>query len=574
MKQIIKRNYLLILLIVLLIGTRFFSKGFIPDYLHLSDILPKEIFGLLISATASIIGVVIAVILLTFDLSKGGFFRRKEDSILNHPIVIRIITLFIVVMVSSLVAYCYIQDFRSPADLTMVYYLLILFVFFVVTLFPSIRKILETTNLLNRTLAEIERLESANFFEVIQLQWDKFSFNDNNRLLIRIRQQLIIYIREHDYEAYTTTLIAINRKAIQLIGEGKDRRNTDNITEALCFLWESAQTEALRVQNIQYFNTVWECMELLYDYAAVKKIPLMYLQSLDFYSSKYVNFLTRNGLKEPLYKGVNIIVTSFKLNLKNNCPAQELVNDLYWTYEQKETYHYIDDSIQWDHIINFLMDLFGIQDSAITLKDNDLFYECDSELKHLYLGIINGEYPNLGVYQEAAIIEQIFRIRTENVSAAVKSAGFFLRLTSFDLESSHIADLALSEKFYVAEIMQTLSDFILKLQYEEKLTAGLLNFWTATGRHLSKYYLKNKLCTKAFDFIVVNLIHLKEYIEAEQFSSSQAIYKEVEKQTESLKRYLEKNLPGKRLPIKTRLNKTLKEFKPVIEVPAYDIIKW
>ena len=575
MIKTLKNYYLFFILLSLFVIIRILKTGFVQDYLEITTVKPNELFGLIIGATASIIGIVIAVILLSFDLSKGGFSRRQNDNILNTPAVINMVSLFMMIMILSTLCYVRIKNFAYANDLTTGYLMLALFIAFLICLFPAIRRILDTTNLLKRTLTEISNIQMEDFAEVIQLQWDKFSFNDDDKRLIRIRQQLIIYIRDHDYEAYTNTLMAINRRAILLIGDGVDRRRTDSIVEAQCFLWDSAQNEALRIQNIQFFNTVWECMEQLFEYGAVKKIPLMFFNPLDFFTSNYINFLKRNELKEPLFKGVEVLANSFKLNLKNNCPPQERLDDLYDKYEGNQTMtHYIDESIQWSDILNFLMDLFSIQASAIELNDGDLFHKCDFELSHLYLDIHQSNYTTLGIYQEADIFEQIFRIRTDNESAASRSKQFPERLSAFGMESSHIAELAERNKFYVAGVMQILSDFIIKQEYEEFLSAGLLNFWAAIGRHLSKHYLKNKLTAKTFDYVLETLIYLKSHIELHHFSSRQAIYKEVEKQTLSLKKYLERDYPKKRMPIKSSINKILKDFKPVTETTPYDIIKW
>ncbi|BAU54475.1 hypothetical protein [Mucilaginibacter gotjawali] len=568
------KNGFILIFVALFILFEKVRTGFIPDYLDLEAITPHDLFGLMISSIASIIGIVIAVILLAFDITKREFIRSKED-ILSNTTVKWIVSLFTFILLCSVLSFIQIKSFNEVSTLTIGYYLIFLYFAFIAGLFPAIRNILAITDSFKRTFNEINALSIENIHEVLRLQFENFSFNDSNKRLIRIRQQLIIFIREHDYESYTNILLALNEKAIELINKGASRRRTHNVVDALCFLWESAHNEALRVQNIQYFNTVWECVEQLYEYAATKAIPLMYFQELDFYVSNYISFLKRNNLNEPLYKGVYVLSKSFERNLTLNCPTQDKINDLYWLYENNDNMpHFVDESIQWDHITGFIMDLFSIQSDSIDLADRELFSSCSSELRHLKSTIINGEYKHLGPYQEAYLLEHILRTRIENEEKALKQNKFEMLLSSFDMESADMAKFARGEKLYLQNIMTMFSDFTIKLQYKELLFPETLNVWAAIARHLSESYFENAVCKRTFDYVVETMIFLKSYIEQHQLSSSQRIYNEIHNQIQSLKRYLDKDHPKKRMPIKAKITVVLKNFTPLPGHPMRDVVKW
>lgn len=575
MKNIIRKYYFGIIATLIYFGLKFYSPKIFPDLLYLSSISPTSFFELLISSTTSIFGILIAVILLTFEFVKHTSFRRKEENILTKSVVTNLVSIAISVIVLSLISYSSIQDFKQSNNLTIAYFLGFLFVGFIVSIFPATKGILETANTLKNTKEEIKNLTIVQFTEILTLQDNKFITKDSSLALVRIRLELLNSVRECDYEAYTAILEELNNKAIELIGKGDNRQTTEIVFRGTTFIWNAGIFEALRVGNYQFYETIWECVEELYEYAAKEKIYLLHFEFIDFFIWDFIKFLSRNKFGDSLSSGVRIFSNVFKLNLKFNCPPQKEIIDLYYMFENgNKMPHFIDSSIQWDKIVEFVSLINNVQTSAIENVDKELYDTCRFELEQIVREIGYNNFPDLEIYQEAYIIGRIISHQTYNGYNANAEKLFKESIWTFHINASFISDLIKMEKFYVGRILQDISDFLIKSQRKERLDDFFsLNDWGAIGRHISKIYLTNKSAQEAMDYILDTLDRLKQEVEINQLPRQAKNYNEIKKQLESIKIWLIKDNEGKDIPIIKKIDESLQEFKEVTGTIDFRIVK-
>lgn len=562
--------------IIIYLCLKYFNPEIVPDYLNISSLNSTNYFELLISATASIFGILIAVILLTFEFVKHTAFRRKDGNILTKAMVTNLVATAVAIIILSLLSYSTIPDFKQSNNLSIAYFLGFLFAGFIITIYPAAKAILETANTLKSTKEDIKNLTPESFREVLILQDQRFISKNNELVLIRIRHELLNAVRECDYESYSSILEKLNNKAIALIGKGKNRQITGNIFRGMALIWNSGNFEALRVGNFQFYETIWKSIEELYEYAAKEKIYLLHYEQLDFFLSDFIKFLSRNRLGDSLSSGVKVLSSAFKLNLKFNCPPQEEIMDLYIMFEDgKKISHHIRSSIQWDTITEFLSLIRSIQTSAIENIDKELFDTSRFELELIIREIGHDEFPNLQVYQEAYIVKEIISTQTSNGFIANEEKLFKESMMAFHIDTSLISDFIKKEKFYIGGILEDISDFIIKSQRKERLDYFIsLNYWGALGRHISQVYLTNKTARKAMDYILDTFDKLKEEIEINQLPNQAKNYNEIKKQFELLKTWLQKDNGGKEIPIMNRIEKTISEFRKVSGTTDFRIIKW
>ena len=562
--------------VVIYILLKYFNPEIVPDYLNLSSLDSTNYFELLISSTASIFGILIAVILLTFEFVKHAAFRRKDGNILTKTTVTNLVATAVAVIILSLLSYTTIPDLKQSNNISIAYFLGILFIGFIISIYPAAKGILDTANTLKRTKEEIRNLTVENFEEVFTLQDNKFISKNSEIALIRIRQELLSSVRDCDYEAYATILEELNNKAIELIEKGQNRQLTGIVFRGLTFIWNAGNFEALRVGNFQFYETIWECIEELHEFAAKEKIYLLHLEFIDFFLRDFIKFLSRNKLGDSLSSGIKVLANLFKQNLKFNCPPQEKINDLYDIFEEGNIMpHHIDSSIQWDKINEFVSLMHEIQSSAIENVDKELFDSSTFELDYIVKEIGQGDFDNLKLYQEAFIIGNIISYQAYNGFNANEANLFKDTVRTFSIDTSFISDLIKNEKFYIGRILEDISDFIINSQRKERLNDYFtLNYWGALGRHISKFYLTNKTAQKAMDYILDTLDKLKEEIEKNQLPNQAKNYNEIKKQFESLKKWLQKENRGKEIPIMKRIEKAISEFKEVTGTTDFRIIKW
>jgi len=574
--KVIRKYFIGIGAIIAYILLKYFNLEIVPDYLNLSSLNAKNYFEILLSSTASVFGILVAVILITFEFVKQSAFRRKDQNVLTKAVVTNLVAIAVSIIVLSLLSYSTIPDFEQSNNLSIAYLLGFLFVGFIVAIYPASKEILESANTLKKTIIQIKSLSIENFREVYSLDDKKFIAKNDDLALIRIRHELLKAVRECDYEAYAKILRELNNKAIEIIGDGQNRQNTRIIFNGISFVWNSSNFEALRVGNYQFYENIWECIEELYEYAAKRNISLLHYEVLYFFLGDFLKFLSSNNLGDSLAKGAKTISSIFKQNLKFNCPPQEKINRLYSIFGDDENMpHYIDSNLQWEKINEFIYLLNTIQISSIENIDKELFDTCRFELIYIIKEIGYNQFPNLKVYQEAFIVIQIISHLTYNALNAIEENLFKQSMWAFKISPSSISDLIKKERFYIRRILEEISDYLIISQRKEHLDDIVsLNDWGALGRMISEYYLTNSTAQKAMDYILDTFIQLKYEIENYQLPSQAKNYKEIRNQLETIKKWLKKDNEGKEIPVIKKIDKTINEFREVKEETDFRIVKW
>lgn len=548
----------------------------VPDYLNLSALDSKNYFPILIGSTASIFGVLIAIILLTFEFVRNKAFRRKDENILTNPVATNLVSTAVAVIILSFLSYSTIDNFEKSNNLSIAYFLGFLFVGFIISIFPAAKSILETANVLKKTKEKIQNLTLENFSEVLSLENNKLNLKNNDLALFRIRQELITTVRECDYEAYTTMLEDLNNKAIELIGKGEDQQQTEIVFQGVTFIWRAGNFEAHRVGNLQFFEVVWESIERLYEYAAKERIDLLHYNFIDIFMGEYIRFLTKHKLSDTLSTGVNALLNIFKQNLKFNCPSEEEIHILsvLYSYDNKGQYRK-ESGIQWERIISYLSRIQDIQSSAIENEDKELFEKSAFELSRILSEIGNGDFSNLKSYQEAYIVHSVISSLVHNGYTANEANLFKDTVSVFKINTDFISNIIKNERFYTGRTLEKISDFIINSQRKEQLNDYYtLNFWGGIGRYASQFYFTNETAQKTVDYVIDTFEKLKKEIEENQLPSQAKNYNEIKEQLKWLKSWLEKIPDEKVTLIIERTEKIISEFK-VVAVPSDSrIVKW
>lgn len=574
--DIIKRYWVFVLLFFIYILVKVFKIEIVPDYLSMYRVNLKDYFTIIISTTAAIFGIIIAVVLLAFQILELQTSRHQKENILDKNRVINFISIGTFIIIFSLISYVDTDSLTSSNDLSVAYLIGFVFILFILFIIPVSRGILEETNILKKTLREIEELTIDDCKNIYPKFNEAINESNENLLFEKLKQRMINYVRDGDHQAYNKILDRLNNKIIELISDGQDREMMDILLKSLTFVWNGSVFESLRVGNQQYFESIWKSIARLYKTAANRHIYLLHFQEIDFYIYSFLKLLSSNKQIDALSVGVKVLIESLKQNLHHNCPPQEKLNELYRIFEkEKEVEHYVDESIQWDQICDFLWDIQKIQISAIELKSKELYDVCRWESELLTRDLNYNEFPNVGIYQEAVILITIFSNQTYLAFEANEGSIYKDTSGSFKVQNHLISDLVVKQRFYVKRILPDISDFLIKSQKKGRLNDfDTINSWCAIGRQVSKEYCTNEIAKKVIDYIVETFNYLKKYIEVNQLPREARNYNEIKKQLISLKECLEKDNAGKEIVILSKLTQIIEDFKEVQEEPDFNILKW
>lgn len=575
LKNFIKSTWLFLSCTAIFFGLNLIENGSIPDFLNFRLVSPSNFYSLILGTTASVFGILVTVVLLAFQLLRKISLRQREENIVYNPNVTGFISLASFIIIFSAFAFIQTPTFETTASLTQAYFMLILFVAFILLLFPLSIFILNEIDTLKKARKGIAQLQLSHFAEMDRAKYEEgnFSSKEITKPLFKIRYEIVTAIRELDNVDLTIILEDLNEKSIELIGDGQYRKETDIVLSGLTNVWKHCHHEALRSNNLEYYSLIWDCILKQYENAANKKIPLLHTQQLSFYIWEYTNYLTRNKGADSLIAGISFLSDSFRVNLLNNCPDQEQISDLINLFEKKNVFFNQNENLQWDGITGILYHLKALHSSALSIPDKELYTSVTRELVQLLTEIIEGRIPNIKVYQEAYLVREIVSHLLYNSSLALEQ-GLCKDTDTYKFEGYTIAKIIINERFYTKHILRELSDFLIKSQRAGYLsTWPTINNWGAIPRHTSKYYKQNATVRKATAYIFETLKTMKNEIETHQWPGQVKNHKEIKKQIEALYRTLiEDGIPESDL---TEINKTIESFKKeTTGIPDFSIVKW
>lgn len=344
-----------------------------------------------------------------FQMKKDTFLRRKGESFIDKPMILLIVVISISILILGFVSYITLPSFKTGSDLTLGYFIGFLFVFFILSIFPAIRDILDELNSLRIISDKIQSLHVTDFFQENQ-RLNNYAALDADHPIYRIRHELILAVRESDYEAYAEILSSLNQRAMEIFGDAKDRILTNGILMGLTFVWQESIFEAAKNNVQQFYKSLWDTIGGLYSYASKKKAPLLHFQEIEHFVYEHIQFLGRNNMGDVLTTGVRMLSDAFDNNLTGNRPPQEEISDVYDLFGHNSNVpHNVDSSLQWDYIERFIGSIYDIQQIAITNQDRELYRTCQFYTNSILNDLSNERYGNLGSYQTAAISLNILR---------------------------------------------------------------------------------------------------------------------------------------------------------------------
>jgi hypothetical protein len=539
MKQLLKQIFPFILLATVYILLSATRQGYVDDLLHLEAINANNFYSLIISTTASMIGITIAVVLLAFQLIKKISWRNIKENALYDRRFLAFLNLAVFLIVFSTIAHIQSPDFHSVRALSHGYFLLILFLLFIIATFPLLFVILKSRDNIEGVLTVIEGLAIKDFDELGRATYsnDNQLVTEHRKPLFKVQHEIVYALRNTDDIDLSLIMQRLTERALTLIGEGKNQEDAESILIGLTGVWQYAQPEALRVGFHLYYTQVWNSIDKLYQHASNRRIALLHFQPLPIYIYNYINFLSNNRLSDALRLGNETIVKSFTLNLIQNCPPEGELSDLFRLFGLPQPDYQDDKEMQWDQIEDLLHRFFQILDASIKMLDTELYKTVIKEGQFLFKFVMRNlsEEQYKEGYLEMNIVRQILWMAERALDAGL----FSNTMDIYPFSGADVAKIIMKKRVYVKYILGTLSDFLIRSQRKGCLDEiETLNKFGSIPRHTAKAYNENPVAQKATRFVFETLKAIKKEIEISTLSSQYRVYREVKSQMKEMVRSL------------------------------------
>jgi len=567
----------LYVLVAVFICVRIFvSGGFVPDLLEMNKIEPKNFFSLLASTAASFLGILIAALLLTFQLLSRENKRRKERNILFNRWVISFGCLSIFLVAALIYSYVAIERFSAPTDLTIGYYLLIVFMVFIITIIPVVRIVLDETNSLKKTLQIISTLELADFRITEEAYFRDTWLSSPNRKLSIIKDEIVYAIRDNDNSGLHSLLTEFTNTATTFLHPMFTRNDCEAVINSWSFVCKDAETNAKKAVGLYFYEIVCGASQMLYQHAAMNRLPLMYYFRVQLFLRDMAENLCKEGNVAGVKKLTETLNHSLKVHLQYNCPAEDNLYNLHRLYKQKRPHYDVDSSIQWDGINDFITDLTGIKKYAIEYSSKEIFRDSGRNLEMLVRHIQHDDFPELGKLQRAYLLTSIISLGQVYLSEkALKEKLFPDTLYSYQLEGSTVAEVIVKDQLASKRILTSIGDHLINAMRDNQLNDWTLNSLGAIPRHTAKYYLSNQSVKDGTLYIFNVLLQMKKEIEREARPENKKIYDEIKSQLNALIGSLAENeTEHEKIQLIKAIQKSLKNSKKIKGDSEFNIVPW
>lgn len=581
-----KKNYLIFLLVFIYIVIIFTADyiNFLPDFANIQRFEPKEYFGLILSSISSIFGVLMAVIILTIEFSKEKLNKNKYIDSLDNQLIINSIYFSISLISLSFLAYVSISRFDNSKSITIGYYIALMFLTYIYSIFPVIKKIVGKSSQIkeNIELANSITLESFNAVSKYRYKDESQFLEDSDSLKI-IKKEIDKYILNNDISSYEKINNDILKNVLKLIDKGDDREKCDMIFDGLTWLWRENSKTAIRANDSQYFDFIWFSIRDIYNHFAENNSNLLNLQEISlFISLDLKNLYIKLGNTISLTTALDCIEISFNNNIYKNCPPQEELKELIRTYEKgnfEDTPFYT--SMQWSGINEILRYITTIGEIAIKLADKDLFEECNRRIITI-CSHINFHFETLGNYQKGFLTWNSLTTSFYLSENALKQGLYESTLDCFDVPNYFISRLLenqTTDERDIRVILTSLGNHLINALKEKKLNTyyefGTLKDFCLIGIHSIKGYNKNSLNKKTVEYFYKYLKYLKIYIEDNRIEESSKEYNDIKRAMSHFINVFKSfdDFSTDEKPLKKWI-KLHNDFKEVSNEKEFGFIKW
>jgi hypothetical protein len=565
---------------------------FIPDYLGVSTINKNEFLSLVIGSVSSIMGIVISVILIRFELVRQRLGRQVNSYFLRNVWFKRLITLLTITICWALIVLLASNRFDSNSLLTHLYFVAILFFITIIIIFPTSYNILVSSTSIQIIRHELEKLDDKvirNFKNnkdvYFRESYPLYDIDENTPIdiLKRIAQT---FIKENDTNAAKLLLFSSCEHLISWIGTSNDRIiiNSDPNTpmfrhisgvsndrdtigtkiDTITSIWHVVVMESIAQKNIEILSSLWNTFFQLHIHFAKNKMYVLYLENLDSFEEKFFELLKQNNFSSVLSLGVKYRADVMKLHLMENCPEEKYLKRLDLLLGGKyvhEKNHNISENVEWEHISSFSAITSNIS-FGIDVNDMNLITQSFYTLNSLIHDISRLE--NISEKQKGYLLIMLYESCSIYFLQIIKSKNYVEHKYLPEIfNGNNIGEYVDSDVVYYKRIISIFSDFVVNI--------GLSNFDFITSNYINSLATLGRCCREkvSFDkrylntcYIVVDTFkYLKTKFEVDNIKYRKG-YIKLKGQIESIRDYGKSHDKKADVEIIKYCNAILTTFKP------------
>lgn len=497
----------------------------------------REMISIVIGSISSILGIVIAVYILAFSLFEKNFSSISYSIFVNSGQLIRYFQLCFITILVMISANFLLDESLSNVGINMLGYGLILYVYSLLQIYPTIKKIInesKSNKPVEVMLSELNE-DSANIFLMSQ-DFKKLS-NNAFYILTMLSRNFII----------NNEKLIINNildKCTELI---KAKIDTTNVTEAnqiRDYMNAFVKLFKALMKDSEDQKQMWILHRLLImyieirKYSLIKKVPYYdFIEYEEIIHDMCIRHIKTN-FSELGRRYVHFLSDFMIQNIEYDLPAETelLVFQMHNKATQKINYDHLKGA-QWEYIGSTIFSrINSIAEAAIKNRDYEVFTSCKFVYNSIFSYILKSEKLGskqkrlmiiTGSYNFSNLLKQSLE---ENPDQHLLSTYNILTLHS-EIENNDELNIILCNDFV------ELFPFLAK---HKKLNSFIINEYGTLGRTLSKYISKSENIELIVKKLIKVMVSTSNTIISKIDLYTLTTYIETYKQVESIIKWTER----------------------------------
>ncbi len=574
--HLIRNNSQIIIILTLLL------LGFIPislqNYIIKDVSIVSTILSAIIGASASILGIVTAVLILSLEILRRKYAGRAIQEFFKTKLLKGLYVAFISTILTSILSLSQIDPIIEESNFYLIYLSIGLFIYSILILFPHLKKIL-TSSVSNSKIIEIVNdidYRDINENNELYLGTHKDKFLDilENNPLLQLEEMIINSISNNDRKTPIRIIIELSKKLESIINSLTEMDYRRDYINGFTHIFGLAVKESIYHNQYEIaFTTIGE-MRNLHLLFADKKVK--WSDMIEF--NETFNSIVKYALLKDADKIVTRCLHTYaginNAHFKKNTPKEDDIWDMRIRKGLKRDEKVDHDiSLHWQHVSDdYIRNISNICEEAISLNMVSVVRTGLSAIDSINTFVIQSK--SLGDYQKEYILRNSYYSSTNILEQCIpnKNMKSIIRY----IHRSWVVDKALDENTIYSKIpLTSLGKILQSLSKAKKLNYMLLNDLGTVGRGCVRKVHKNKLNRESVEYISEVFNRLRKDIGEPITDYDFRILKDIYSQQQSLLEFMERTKVEDK-PTSILIKDMLEKFGDIrtIEEQIKSEVKW
>lgn len=509
-----------ILILIIYFSTLLFPAKFIPDYFRIGKLEnSKLILRTIITVQGSIFGILFAVIILHFNLSKEVFGRGVSNIFQEYRKQFYFCIFIITNICVSFMTLLLLESNLIINLITPVYLCSLLFLLAIILVYPVLLlsfKKQDTSSQISKLIHSIEKEHfTISNYRKSQNELNQVKEIEKNPIYI-LRETALNVLQKDDTLLVQLIIKQTSVKAIKILEDKNSSILPIQVIGSFNIIWDVIFQKAIEKKNYSVLNYAWVIYNCFFKHILNNKKQIQEYEELILIFKNFLSKIVEGGFNQVVKNSMRHIANSIIFQIKNNCPKENEISDIRYYFEkdfESKIQHDFIKNQQWNFITHEMINIFPyILDRSLSCKNQEIFNDTQWAYSFFILDISQEE---IGEKLKHLIIIDAFSTSYYKCQLALEKNLFN---NTDEIKVFRVEDLfewLKDDKTYFKRCFSIVSDFVLECCEKEQF--GNMYYWHfnfgAIGRKCAIEYNNHQKYAECLNYIIEIYSRLRVYFE-------------------------------------------------------------